>query len=820
MDQQTALKTFEQVEASETLTLTANEASKLVLALSKHKLHDQCAQLVRSCQEHGVSLQPSARINGFGVSWRKEDYDAVLREFDALKSDDRVEMLPWIVAGALDAAVKLDRPETVKTLFQLLLGDSKGDEHEEKVEASGDTVAEMLKQVRGVKLPVFAFQALAVYAEKSQQVDMALEVLAMMKEVGVEPTVDVYSSLFVACGKENRWTDAMDVFEGMPQSMLSKLGGTPLAYIIAAHSKSKSEELVLRGLDIYGAHMNQNWGTLACSAALEGLLRTRQYDVLHALANDMRRRQVNWTPFVYKLVALAHIRQGAIETARKLLHDNVKQNMRGAAADCYRELITHYANTGGDAKEACQLYLEMIQNRMQLSYSDWANALELSLQLADHTLYWSFRKQMSLYARQFEKDLPADLLLPNLDAPEPKLGAPATASVSYPDVALALKTFGEIQEANGAGLSVNVASRLLAAMAQANRADDCVKMWRYFEQQGVLPKAFARAAAFRVLSSARKLDHALEMFRTLMHDEVPPGARAYSKALGCAVKLKRYSFFTEILRHLEAHSVTMAAKDVTNVIASCIRAKEWALALGVVSSMKRQGLEPAASTFNSLLAGCATDSFWNMVIEVYNGMPEDRQLEMNGRAVAAVLTAFSRADSDELRARAAEVYKKYRSCEAFPFEAATAAFLQAKQFEDVLAVASEATRQEFEWTPVMYRSVVMANIRSGAMEHARDLLLANVQRMGGCSVECYRELVRYYADVRGDVLEASTLCLQMMQNNADATVDDWRVALELALRIPDHSIYWELRKWLRLHGNTPLSDLREHLLLPDDDLLH
>jgi len=59
-----------------------------------------------------------------------------------------------------------------------------------------------------------------------------------------------------------------------------------------------------------------------------------------------------------------------------------------------------------------------------------------------------------------------------------------------------------------------------------------------------------------------------------------------------------------------------------------------------------------------------------------------------------------------------------------------------------------------------------------------------------------------------------------MQNNADATVDDWRVALELALRIPDHSIYWELRKWLRLHGNTPLSDLREHLLLPDDDLLH
>ncbi|KAG3050007.1 hypothetical protein PC121_g18622 [Phytophthora cactorum] len=84
------------------------------------------------------------------------------------------------------------------------------------------------------------------------------------------------------------------------------------------------------------------------------------------------------------------------------------------------------------------------------------------------------------------------------------------------------------------------------------------------------------------------------------------------------------------------------------------------------------------------------------------------------------------------------------------------------------------------------------------------------------SVECYRELIQYYAQV-GDNLEASTMCVRMMKDNIDVNVDDWRTALQLALQLPDRAIYWELRTWLRLHGRIPLSEFREHLLLPEDN---
>ncbi|KAG7379407.1 hypothetical protein PHYPSEUDO_008669 [Phytophthora pseudosyringae] len=326
-------------------------------------------------------------------------------------------------------------------------------------------------------------------------------------------------------------------------------------------------------------------------------------------------------------------------------------------------------------------------------------------------------------------------------------------------------------------------------------------------------------ATFGALIKTNKFDQALELFKTLMNNEgTPRHAWTYSKALGAAIKLNKYSLVMEILRHLQDHDVKIPASDYTKILTSCMEAKEWALALSMLSAMQNQGMQPSSSTLNLLVTGCGKDTFWNMVIEMYNGTPEDLRQLLDEKALGAVLLAHSQAESEEFQLRTVEICNVHKKTgESFPYQVAMFAVLEANQYSEVISLAADAASQGLEVTPLMCRSVVMAHIRSGSMDEARQLLEENARRMSNVSVECYRELIHHYAEVCSDRLEACKLCVLMMQNNADVNVDDWRSALELALQLPDRAIYWELRKWLRLHGGVPLNELREHLLLPEDN---
>ncbi|KAL4094640.1 hypothetical protein PRIC1_010298 [Phytophthora ramorum] len=812
MDLPMALKRLQEIQASDAVKLTKNDASTLVDALVKHKKHDECVQLLRSLQKQNVPLKPFARLSGFSILCLKKEFKLALKEFESLR-DAEVKLTPWVFAAALDAATKLNRQETVRDIFKRLV--TKG---EERVEVSGQGVVDTVKSVRerGVKLPEFALRVLVSYADKSHQPEMALEVLSIMQDKGISPAVDVYASVFVACGTDKRWSDVLKVFDAMPQQLLPQLNDVSLGHVVMAHTHSKSEELTQRGLDIFGRHKEKR-SKFACSAALEALLETRQFEVLFALASEMTRRGMKWDSFTYKMVALAYIRDGSIEKARQFLHANTK-HMNNDSALCYREIIDHYANTSGDVEQACQLYLEMIENKLPLNVSDWCNALELALQLSDRTVYWGIRNQLGQRNQSFEDELPVHLVLSSSeDAQHQVRGLEASTPAVYSDVALAMKSFRAIQQADGAGLTINVASTLLVTMAENYRTGACVEMWHYFEEQGVLPKPFACVAAFGALANAKKYSHALDVFKTMVNGDSTPSTWVYMKAFNAAINLRRHSFVTDTLRHIRENGVSLTVNEYVKIIATCTQAKEWVLATSVLASMQSQGLKPVVSIYNSLLAGCGKENYWNMVIALYNIMPSDLRPLLQGGALGSVLMAHSRADSDEMKQRTADICKNhFATCKPFPFEVAMMALLESKHFADVLSVAADATSEGFEWTPMMYRSVVMANVHNGSMEQAKQLLQEHVLRLTNISVECHRELIRYYSKVRGDVLEASKLSVQMMHNNTDVSVDDWRTALELALQLPDHAIYWDLRRWLRLHGGAALSELPDHLFLPEE----
>ncbi|GMF30883.1 unnamed protein product [Phytophthora lilii] len=803
-DLPTVLKTFEEFRQSGAANLSKNEASQLVVALVKHKRHAECVELLRSCQEQEVPLKPFARVSGLSTSCLLKEFEVALREFELLQEEQKTKA-PWVYADALNAANKLNRQETVNHIFQLLVSDS-GDKA--KVEVNGDTVDEMFKSAleQGVTLSEFTLRTLIIYAEKSNQPDLALQVFSMISS----KELDVYKSLIVVCSKNQMWSDAMSVFDDMPKALLPNLNGAALGYLIMAHTKSKSEELKLRGLYIFGEH-EEKWNSMACAAALEALLETRQYDVLLALANDMRRRGMKWDSFVHKLMAQSHIRRGSLEKATDFLHANTRR-LGSFATPCYRELIEQYANVRGDVEEACQLYLEMILNKLALTFSDWCNALELALQLSDHTVYWSIRKQFWMSG---DGDLPPHLLLPGRkDIWYQEQDRAAEKADEYSDVGMALKVFRDIQKADGAGLTTYVGSRLLATVGKHDRADTCVEMLNYFDEREIFPKKYARVAAFKAMSNQGQYSQALQIFNTTLQPWM------YSRALDTAIKMKRYSSVTEILHHLREHEVKLTSKDYTHIILCCTRVKEWALGLSILSSMKAEGVELTMPIFESLLSGCGNDNFWGMVIEVYNSMPNDLRLRLAGKSLGSVLFAHARSEKEEVQQCTARICNEHKDAlkaqaKQFPYETAMVAMMEAKQFSDVIALANGTKDPALVWTPTMYRSIIMSCIHTGSMEQAKELLQKHTKFMNNTSLECYRELVKYSAEVQGSVLEAAKLSLQMVQNNTTGvTVDDWRSALQLALQLPDHTIYWELRRWLRLQ-EIPLSEFREHHLLPD-----
>jgi hypothetical protein len=81
-----------------------------------------------------------------------------------------------------------------------------------------------------------------------------------------------------------------------------------------------------------------------------------------------------------------------------------------------------------------------------------------------------------------------------------------------------------------------------------------------------------------------------------------------------------------------------------------------------------------------------------------------------------------------------------------------------------------------------HKLAIFAHVRSGAIDKAFRLLRDNskLARQSDVAV-CYRELVDFYANTRGDRLEALQLSLEVMENIWCPPFSDWRNTLELAL---------------------------------------
>ncbi|ETO60197.1 hypothetical protein F444_21573 [Phytophthora nicotianae P1976] len=139
---------------------------------------------------------------------------------------------------------------------------------------------------------------------------------------------------------------------------------------------------------------------------------------------------------------------------------------------------------------------------------------------------------------------------------------------------------------------------------------------------------------------------------------------------------------------------------------------------------------------------------------------------------------------NSLLAGSVDICNAHKTGKPFPYQVSMS--VEAKQFSEVLSLAADATDQGLKLTPSMCRCVVLAHICSGSMQQARQLLDGNAERMQNRGI----------------------LFVRMMESNINVNVEDWLMALDLALQLPDRAIYWELRTLLRLHGKVSLSEFR------------
>ncbi|KAL4123978.1 hypothetical protein PRIC2_009822 [Phytophthora ramorum] len=589
---------FEAIRNNGGVGLTEHTASTLLGTMAKHKRVYDCAEVLRYSEKQNVSLKPFAALAAFNLFCEAEEFSLALHAFENMYEGTYTQK-PWVFGWAMDAATKLDRQDWAASIFQRLLapeGAKKDINAAEmfQVQPSEHGVYGMLFDAhdRGVHVSKFAFEALLSFADKSSQSDLALDALSMMQDEGMKPSSDSYAMVLIACGKNEQWGEAIHVFEDMPKSLESELSSAALGTVVMAHTRSGDEGLTVRGLELFGDH-KAKWSTFACNAALDALLQIQRLDDLLTLADDMKHQQVKWSSFTYSLVTLGHIRCGSMEKARRMLHDNAKR-MQNDSVPCYQELIEHHAKTLGDTIEAVQLCEEMMQNNWKLSFSNWHTALELSLELPDRASYWRIRKQFWLRGESSEQRIPSHLLLSERETPraqglsferQESLQTVHDTPAIPADVSLALEVFDDIWKAGGSGLTVNVATKLLVAMAQYQRIDDCVEMLDYFKEHRVTPKPFARLAAFRALCAANEDDQALELVEAMLSDDVILHARDCPVAVDTAMKMKRPELVTKIIDHMRAQDTRLSPKDYERIWRKYGLVEEWAPTVDMLSAI-------------------------------------------------------------------------------------------------------------------------------------------------------------------------------------------------------------------------------------------
>ncbi|KAG3202937.1 hypothetical protein PC128_g2824 [Phytophthora cactorum] len=419
----------------------------------------------------------------------------------------------------------------------------------------------------------------------------------------------------------------------------------------------------------------------------------------------------------------------------------------------------------------------------------------------------------------------------------------------------ALDIFHEIQQAEGRGLALEVASFLVEVLGARRRMQDCMRVLAYAREQGVRPRIQSYSSAIGCCYKEEEYGHALRVFEVMRNDGYVPQTVTYSHALSSALKSSQHELVLEIFDDMIKNRLDLNIIIYNNILNSCARAADvqsalgvlrairqrrlemtqatyhslaicagktgkWELALDAMDTMQQNGFEPTQTIFNSVFSACAKGKQWDTVVEVYEQMPDDLRENLRGVYLGAVIMGHAKAESEKIKLRGLEIFYKHKArrpkeeqLNLFSYNAALIALLETNQLEKMHPLANDIKNQGMKWDTVTYQCLILSYIRGGAVETAVQMLQKNAKRMGKTTM-CYREAINFYDEKRKNSREAVRLTMQMMQMNKRLSRLDWHNALRIALQLPERAPYWNFRKWMDIRAKSIIPDVPPHLMLP------
>ncbi|KAG7384917.1 hypothetical protein PHYPSEUDO_002138 [Phytophthora pseudosyringae] len=419
-----ALDIFHEIQHANGRGMGLEVASFLVEVLGARRRVQDCMRVLAYSREQGIRPRIQSYSSAIGCCYKEEQYGHALRVFEVMRNDGYIPQTVTY-SHALSSALKSSQHELVLEIFDDMIKNRldlniiiynnilnscarAADVH------STLGVLRAIRQ-RRLEMTQATYHSIAICAGKTGKWELALDAMNTMHENGFEPTATIFNSVFSACAKGKQWETVIEVYESMPDDLRESLRGMYLGAVIMAHAKAESEELKLRGLEIFHKYKarrskDEQPNFFAYNAALIALLETNQLEKVHPLANYMKKEGMTWDTVTYQCLILSYIRGGAIDTAVQMLQKNAKR--MGKTTMCYREAIEFYDEKRKNPREAVRLTMQMMQVNKRLSRLDWHNALRIALQLPERAPYWNFRKWMDIRGKGIIKDVPPHLMLP------------------------------------------------------------------------------------------------------------------------------------------------------------------------------------------------------------------------------------------------------------------------------------------------------------------------------------------------------------------------------------------------------------------------
>ncbi|KAG2514569.1 hypothetical protein JM16_007839 [Phytophthora kernoviae] len=268
----------------------------------------------------------------------------------------------------------------------------------------------------------------------------------------------------------------------------------------------------------------------------------------------------------------------------------------------------------------------------------------------------------------------------------------------------------------------------------------------------------------------------------MVKDAKPHEDRAIETALSAALNFKLFQLVLDIVKCVETMDIKLTVEHYHFVLKIYAWAGDMQAALSTRDMMQENGLvltddglywlvhcackldlwelvqellahtipsgQVSVNAYNSAISAYGNANHWPKVLGVYGMLPENLHAELKGWHLGAVTTAYTKADSKELKLQAVDIFNKHKAkATMFAYGDVVTALVETDQFDAALEIIKDMKNHGITSGKSAYRAVTLALICHGSAQEAKELLEEFIARMED-SPERFLDIIQFYADRR------------------------------------------------------------------------